>query len=267
MSKSPDVWFVRLPTGSVLRANSTAVVRDHLASGRIPRNSRVRRSTGRRWRGLAQTAEFADLAAPRGGDRRGSRITTGLHTASTAPLTLEPATVASRLDPVRLPTVRVRGMLQELLAALESTLVRTKLGVAAAASLVGGLVVALLGSGLLDPLLPGPVLQGAVAGVVLLLVAAVASSLLGQTTFVELSRLRPAKWREASAGLGRLVPRVFLVYLLATGGTLAAIALLRWLPSWLLGAPDLARPDGMREGVAGAVAVLAVVLEVVLWAV
>jgi hypothetical protein len=38
-----DVWFIRLPDGRVVRAKSTAAVRHHVETGRVPTDIWVRR--------------------------------------------------------------------------------------------------------------------------------------------------------------------------------------------------------------------------------
>jgi hypothetical protein len=82
-------------------------------------------------------------------------------------------------------------------------------------------------------------------------------------TFVEQSRLRPARWAEASAGLGGHVVRLLTTQLAVCGGVFVGVALLRWLPGWLLAG----EPEGLRalwEVLAAAANVLGLVLEVVL---
>src|SRR5437016_507646 len=63
MSRTPDPWYVRFPDGRVMRANGTAAVRHYLEAGRIPSDSRVRRSPDEEWTALDWTAEFADVTA------------------------------------------------------------------------------------------------------------------------------------------------------------------------------------------------------------
>src|SRR5262245_59782830 len=119
MSHPSDVWYVRLPDGRVLRAPSTVAVRHHVTAGRIPRDSRVRRSQDDEWAPLEWTEEFADLVPLL--EARG-RESAGAHNAETATASLpRPVSIASRLDPLQLQTVGVRGSVEELLAALDST--------------------------------------------------------------------------------------------------------------------------------------------------
>src|SRR5262245_11338201 len=126
MKKVDDVWFIRFPDGSVHRATSTNKVRRQVGNGRIPPASMVRRSPEEEWVTLAWTREFADLvAAAATADRQ----------AATPTLSGETATVGSRLDPARLRTPGVPGAIQELLTALDSSLVRNKVVVALATGL------------------------------------------------------------------------------------------------------------------------------------
>src|SRR5262245_15401759 len=109
-----DVWYTRLPDGRVLRARSTEAVRHHLESGRIPADSRVRRSGEQAWAVLERTGEFADLAKIRPRRRR-------------RPRPAEPARARPGSNALKLQAVGVRGCVAELLGALDGTLVRGKL--------------------------------------------------------------------------------------------------------------------------------------------
>src|SRR6516162_5372375 len=111
MSQASDAWYVRFPDGRVMHASSTAAVRFHLESGRIPAESRVRRAPYEEWTALDWAPEFADLVPKRGA--RGSRATLR-----------EPATAAAegggaglRANALRLQSVGVRGLAEELLSA------------------------------------------------------------------------------------------------------------------------------------------------------
>jgi hypothetical protein len=256
MKEPPDFWYIRLPDGRVLRAASTAIVRQHLETGRIPVRSMVRRGSESEWVTLAWTREFADMAekvaanGPAG--RKAARAQRKRR--------LTPGTVASRLDPQRLQLVGVRGLMKELVAALDSTLVRKKLLAAALAGLLLGTLLALY---LLPAVRAAPRSAGFdwyLAAAALLVVAA-ATGLLTGLTYVELARLRPARWREGLEGLDFLAVRLVVTQGLVAGGTLGLIALLRWLPAWLLAG----EPDAAREAWAAAATVVGLVLEVCLW--
>jgi hypothetical protein len=260
MSEAADFWYIRLPDGQVLHAATTAIVRQHLEAGRIPAGSTVRRTTDGEWVALAWTREFADLAA-----KVAANGPSGAAAAARArrKRRARPSTVASRLDPQQLQTVGVRGLMQELVAALDSTLVRKKLAAAAVAGLLLGFLLALYR---LPALRAAPRSAGFdwyLAAAALLIVAAT-TGLLSRLTYVELARLRSARWREGLAGLDFLTVRLALTQGLVVGGTLGLIALLRWLPTWLLAgaAPDT---EATREAWAGVAVVVGLVLEVCLW--
>jgi hypothetical protein len=155
-------------------------------------------------------------------------------------------------------------MLQELLAALDSSLVRGKLRLAAAATFLAGILIALMQATPLEALPNGQLLGWGVSGVLLLLLFAVASALITQMTYVELSRLRPARRKEVRAVLGWPALRLAAAGLLIAG-LLLAIAGLRGLPSWLLEGVESGGAGGLRETVAAWAAVGGLLLEVVLW--
>ena len=234
-----DYWYVRLPNGRVLRAASTAVVRQELSARRIPSNSTVRRSPSDEWVSLEWTQEFADVveelaAHPPSGGRQlaGPPNTRGVDGTRATNAAAEHAAVGSRLDPARLHLVGVRGYIEELLAALDSALVAKKM-------LLGLIAGMLLGAVLL--------LQRAAwferdsrwftTAWMLLAVCSVIfdvlTGLLTRLTYIELARLRPARWREGLDGLGRLTVWVVLSKLFVWGVAGGLIVLLRWLPYWL----------------------------------
>ena len=260
MSQAADLWYIRLPDGRILRAAGTAVVRRHLGAGRIPAGSTVRRSPDEDWVALTWTPEFADLVgAPRGdnGPLAGPSRARGATDASGPP-----TTITSRLDTQQLRQVGVRVLLQELLGALDSSLVRKKLEVTVLAGLCLGILLA--AGRFFAPTLVGP--RAPLAWCLLaaaLVVVALMDTLLSQMTYVELSRLRPARWRETLAGLRRFTLRVAVALGLVGGGVLGLIALLRWLPPWLLsGGVETRSP---WEAVAMVSVIFAILLEVALW--
>src|SRR5262249_13394613 len=156
------------------------------------------------------------------------------------------------------------GMLQELLAALDSSLVRSKLALAAAAALLGGILVTVLQASLLGAQLNEQLLAWGVGGVLLLLLFAVASAVLTRMTYIELARLRAARRKEMRGVLGWPALRLFAASLLV-GGLLLAIVGLRWLPGWLLDGAELSWSAGTRGGVAMLAAAGGLLLEVLLW--
>src|SRR5437764_14725476 len=62
MNDLADSWYIRYPDGRVLRATSTATVRQQLGAGRMPSGTLVRRSADAPWQALERVREFADLA-------------------------------------------------------------------------------------------------------------------------------------------------------------------------------------------------------------
>src|SRR5262249_52163603 len=103
MAAKADLWFIRLPNGRVLRARNTNVLRRFLKSGRIPWKSRVRHSKEEPWRPLDRANEFVDLRPKE---------------------TPQPSKAPPK-------PVGVRGLVDELFHAFDSSLQRAKLTTAA----------------------------------------------------------------------------------------------------------------------------------------
>jgi hypothetical protein len=257
MSAASDAWYIRLPDGRVLLARSTAAVRHHLESGAVPLDSRVRRSPLDAWSSLEKVEAFADLATfALGRGRRGN---------GQRPPPVDGSAPPGRGQAMALESVGVRALATELTSALDSTLVRTKLVTAALTGLAAALVL-LLGRLLPEGLgLPGPPLLWVCQGLVLLVVLAWCTTVIGGLTYVELAHLRLAHWSEATAGLARNIARLSLAYLVVCGGVLLGIILLRLLPEWLLTPEHMAGLADGRDALAAAATVLALVLEVILW--
>src|SRR5207244_2486464 len=74
-----------------------------------------------------------------------------------------------------------------------------------------------------------------VAGLVLLTIVSVSTAILTQMTFVELSRLRPARPREALTNLGVNSFRLLICNVVVASSIIGCIAGLRALPGWILG--------------------------------
>lgn len=260
MKPTSDAWYVRLPDGRLLKASSTRAVRHHLMTGRIPVDSRVRRHADEEWTILELTHEFADFV--REYQAKLAAVTAEPESEDQAP-PLPPRTdvagIASRLDPLQLQTIGVRGFFEELLAALDSTLVRMKLVPAAVAGLLGSLVV-LTADLTADLALLPPVWMKVTVGAVLLLITAACTSLLTQMNYVELCRLRPAHWHEARTRWFRNFFHLTLAGLVVVGGILCVIYGLRQLPGWLLSRPEYTA----QEFVPAVAAVACLLLEVVL---
>jgi hypothetical protein len=246
-----DVWFIRLPDGRVVRAKTTKSLRYHISSGRIPVQARVRRSAAEEWTALEWTAEFADIVAPVPIAAAPGQV----------PPTAAPETVKGGAKGADMKVLGVRGLVDELLNALDSTLARTKLVPAAALGLLVGLGSALYGGLVVgaDPPWSG---AGVIAiGVCVLLGYCLVTSLITQMTFIELSRLRPARTRELRAGLARHTAQLALAHLLV-GGTLFLVLLtLQRLPPWLTSADGLNLPEALLAPVIA----LRLVWEVAFW--
>ncbi len=254
MSRASDPWYVRFPDGRVMRASSTAALRHHLETGRIPTDSRVRRSPDDEWTALDWMSEFSDLAPQRPARGPGSR---GL-------LPREPAGSAAdggaRANHMHLQTVGVRGLVEELLAAMDSALVRSKLIIAALAGVGCGLAFAV--AAFAQHWVDWPVLPWVLAGLVCVVFVAWCAALLTQMTFVEVSQLRPARWAEATTALGLAFLRLVIALLLVGGITIVALGLLRATPTW---ATDLTSSGEWELWPGALVTALALVLQVVLW--
>jgi hypothetical protein len=285
MSSNADAWFVRFPDGRVLRATSTAVVRQQLGAGRIPTGSTVRRTPDDEWTSVEWVEEFADVVAEQrkvvdvavraGGKPPSSPLidisadASGAKPLAPLPGGNEGSGVAARLDPLRLQTVGVRGLVDELIGALDSTLVRKKIAIALLAALGLGLLLALAPLEPLKPLERWELSkQGSIdrawAALAVLVVGTIATALLTRMTFVEVSRLRPARWREAFSGLTGLVIRLAIALLVVAGNTLLIVELLRNLPVYFLYNNPL--QDAIPAEVMAAVAVIAAMLaEVLQW--
>jgi hypothetical protein len=279
MSSNAEAWYVRFPDGRVLRATSTAVVRQQLGAGRIPTGSTVRRSPEEEWTSLEWLQEFADVVAEQ---RKPAEVGAGPKPSSRPPSSplIEVASdgggrppsgsgegsgVAARLDPLRLHTIGVRGLVDELIGALDSTLVRKKIAVALTATFALGLLFAFAP---LEPLKfseQGSSRDRALAALAVLLVGSLATALLTRMTFVEVSRLRPARWSETVKGLGGLSFRLAFAQLVVAGNTLLILELLRVLPGYFLipGADPLegSAPAGLTATIAAIVAMVGELLQ------
>ena len=268
MSHVSDHWFVRLPNGHVLRAANTTIVRQQVGLGKIPAESAVRRSPDEEWIVLEWTREFADIVGPLlaakaekatkiadegvelGGDIRSS------------PEAAEAGGLSSRLDPARLPTVGVRGMMHELLAALDATLVRKKLAAAALAGLCSGAVVAAAGLPLLEIEGETPWVRWLAATVLLLAIVNAGAGMITRMTVVELTRMRPARWRDGFTGLAGTTFRMAVAQVLTMGVAAGLIAMQRYLPSLLIESTPGSKDTATTAAVIAAGGML---FQIVLW--
>jgi hypothetical protein len=271
-----DFWYIRFPDGRILRAASTTILRHELKARRIPLASTVRRSPSDEWVSLEWTQEFADLV-----ETLASRPPTGKTPApptirhtdgvslsnsarrSTEPDADHPATVGSRLDQSRLHLVGARGYLDELLAALDSTLVPKKLLLGLIAGLLLGAFFVLARTAWLEPQSVSYLPWWLLLATGLVIFSGVCA-LLTRFTYLELARLRPAHWREGWEGAGRLTFWVFLSQVIVWGVFCALIVLLRWLPYWI--GPNSEVPWSLiRQVIAGSALTLSMFLEVLLY--
>ncbi len=174
-----------------------------------------------------------------------------------------PATIASRLDPYRLQQVGFRDLLQELLAAVDSTAVGLKLSIALTCGIVAGVLAGWsflpFFSFALYPVGPGWLLVLGIflAGIWL-------TGVQSRLTFGELSRLRPARWSDAKPGLAGFMLRLLVL----EGGLLvlftALILAARWLPSYLLTSAG-EEADLSRLIAAQVTAVAGIAVEAIAW--
>lgn len=240
-----DFWYIRFPDGRILRAASTVILRQELNAGHVPLGSTVRRSPQDEWVALEWTREFADLveelaarssaSAPR---RRDTAPTQGSLSQRSANLRADaPATVGSRLDAARLHLPGVRGYLDELLAALDSALIRNKLMIGVIAGLLLGVLILLERAAWFERDNRWQAMAWSLLAVVAVLFDAL-TGLLTRLTYIELTRLRPARWGEAVSGLGRLTVWIAASQVMVYGTVGGLIVLLRWLPFWLGPAAD-----------------------------
>jgi hypothetical protein len=270
MKQLSDAWYIRLPDGRVLRAANTAAVRTHLNSGRIPPDSRVCRGVGEEWVLLEWTQEFADLARQKSSGRAATALVephaeaASRSAANDSAAPSKKAGVSARLDPLRLQTIGVRGLVDELLAALDSTLVRHKIVAGCIAGVTTGVLVAFVRMFPHFAAIGRLPLAWLIAGVIGLMVYALCNVVLAQMTFVELSRLRPARWSETIAGLPSLWLKLFFGYVITAAVPLLGIRGVRWLAWQMTGEqpPWLRWAAGIDHDV---VRVVAMMIEMVLW--
>lgn len=180
---TPELWYIRLPDGRVLRVRSTETLRRFLKSGRIPWDSRVRRDPDEAWLPLIAVPEFADLVPKENGE-----------SAPDATPTPEAPTTTAELKALGL-----RGLVEELFNAFESTLQRPKLTTAALTGL--GIGITLLVANVTVAIAPEWVwCTYLAAGFVILLLFNICTSILAQLTTLELSRFHPAHFDEVQGG-------------------------------------------------------------------
>jgi hypothetical protein len=245
MASSTDPWYVRLPDGRTLRARSTEALRESLSSGRIPWESRVRRSPDRAWLPVRRVPELADLQ-----QSESARL------AESAPARPSVPT------PAELRAVGVRGLVEELLNALDSSLSRRKLIPAVITGLCAGVALLVVA---VSPLFHDWRWLGMVAGALLLVISlSVCTSWLTQMTYIELARLRPARHSELRIGLFRYSWRLVLAQVVVGTLFVGPLILLYLVPGWLGGA-TLLGPEPWQVSVRSGLAIARLLLEVLGW--
>ena len=249
MSRHKDSWYVRLPDHQVVKANSTKSVRHNIKHGQIPTQSYARRSSSDPWTPLYKLEAFTDLV---------QKMAPLAHRSEEA----ENGSAGPE-EQFALQKVGVRGLLQELVTALESTLHRRKLLLAAISGLLVGLIVVL-------HLLVGKLPKGwdiafAVAeSLGFLWVVGNGIALISQLTFIELSQLRPAKTKELYQNRLRNTVRLMGCYLVVVG---LILAILRGMDELYVFIQGLSEPVWVVENqdiLLSAVAVIRVLLQVIL---
>lgn len=241
MKTQHDLWYLRLPDGRVVKAKSTSSVRHHIETGNVPLNSLARRHSHEEWVSLAWLAEFADLT---GGTVR-PRTSTNDSSANLQSSdngdkdqVERPGGVSGRLDPMRLQTVGIRGLVDELIAAFDSAIGAGK-GIFACAALAVGMLVAYLAArGIWYIHADASWLAQLCAGLIAGIVTAGIVAILTRQTHLELSTARPVGLAEARERIGPLIFRVFLGYLATAGVCIGLIVLLRHVPEWTTKAVD-----------------------------
>lgn len=250
MAAATDIWFVRLPNGRVLRSSSTVSLRYQVRKGRIPAESRVRRSEGEPWHALHEVQELAEAV-------EAAAARTSQDNGSTA------VRRKSRAHFQAWRTVGVRGVVRELLDALDSSLSRTKLGIAAVLATLGS--VAWIAWQLFADRQEEAWWKYAVGGLaaVFVLAACLGITLVTRHTAFELSRMRAPSTAELWSGVLVLTLRLAVALLLVVGGGAALIALLRWLPQWIRAGSEAGNVATMY--LAHGILTVRLILEVVFW--
>ena len=256
-----DPWYVRLPDGRTIKAKSTTSVRHHIEAGHIPLNSMVRRDSSEEWVNLVWVAEFADLGTAPALNRR-------RHRRQPAAPTSPRSGVAAPLDPMRLQTVGIRGLIDELIAALDSTLTRGKMlpaFVAAVLVYLGFFAARAIYNLLFEPGdVPWlPIVSGTAFAIA---IVSVLNALLARLTHLELSTMRPARLRDASGRLAGYILPVLIANALLAGGGLGFLVLLQrllqWTVNWLATAGMSAT---VREVVFTPILVVVFLLSILTW--
>jgi hypothetical protein len=259
MKEHYDPWYVRLPDGRTIKAKSTASVRHHIEAGHIPLNSMVRRDSSEEWVNLVWAAEFADLGA-RAGAHPPSPSSSG---ATPVPR----SGVAARLDPMRLQTVGVRGLIDELIAALDSALTRSKMLPAFAAAVLiylGFFAARVVHHLVLKDDAPWlPLVAGTAFAV---LVLSILNAVLSKLTHLELSTMRPAQLKEALASFSGYAIPALIANVFVAGVALGLLFLLQRVPIWADRAlADAGMGESTRDLLFTPIYVVVLLLSILFW--
>ncbi len=260
MKEHYDPWYVRLPDGRTIKAKSTTSVRHHIEAGHIPLNSMVRRDSSEEWVNLIWAAEFADLGARPGGQPPSPSSSGAAPTSRSG--------VAARLDPMRLQTVGIRGLIDELIGALDSTLTRSKIVPAFVASILvflGFFAARVIHHTVFEPTdVPWlPVVAGSAFAVIVL---SLLNALLAKLTHLELSTMRPAKWSEASGPFFSYAIPVVIANAIVAGGGLGLLFLLQHVPNWAEGwLTNAGLSDRAREWLFTPILTIVLLMSIVVW--
>jgi hypothetical protein len=253
MATGADYWLVRMPDGRILRSRSTESLRQHIRAGRIPWESRVRRSSDDPWQTLDNTPAFADLA-PSGLDED------DVETRPDGPSPRKKARAAA----TEMRTLGVRGLLEELFNAFDISLQKAKLTTTALSGLLMG--IAIVFGATASHLLPFGWKWAAYPGTALALcvIFSTCTSILTQLTALELSRYRPAHFREVRAGLFGSIVRLTCAFTLIGGSIGGLIFFFHSLPTWLtpVDANDM---EVWQEMLLNVVSGGSLLLEVICW--
>src|SRR5262249_10125588 len=169
---------------------------------------RVRRSPSDEWAAIDWTEEFADIIRRRTFEEAANDSRENA-TAARSSAIFKPE-IASRYDPARIKTVGLRGLVEELIAALDNTIARPKLLVAGALGGISALIIAILPNLHTPDQGPWRWLPTLIAAAIIFIGVVTAGVLLTQMTYTELSRLRPSTWREARTGLAKFSVKLFV---------------------------------------------------------
>ena len=246
MATTQEVWYVRLPDGRVIRSRNTVSLRYHLRRGRIPPGCQVRRSPSEDWQAMTDVDELAD--AVQSAVARRQKLLNGRQTT--------PALIRSRAQFQEKRLLGVRGLVGELLDALDSTMNRVKLGVACFLGMLGAV------GWITWQLLPEGSwwTAGATAWAVLLvLVSCLGISFVSKFTALEVAKMRQPRAGELWPSVFGHAVRLAAALVLVVGSGTALFLFLRWLPA------QASPANTWWQWGANAMLIVRLILEVIFW--